>query len=125
MRSCPVGGLIPPLSSQLKLKPNDAAPVNPTLGGNCPPPRPVHAVSTAARRPAATRKSERRREGCAPVLIDVLRLEKARNPCGAARSTFPVPIRTTANTHSYRSTTLSPHFCAGGFQKQEGNGRPE
>ena len=46
MWSRPVGGFKPPLSSQLKLKPNEAGPVNPDAsGGNCPPPRPVHAVS--------------------------------------------------------------------------------
>ena len=61
MWSCPVGGFRPPLSSQLKLKPNDAAPVNPTLGGNCPPPRPVHAVSTTARMQAAARMIDRRK----------------------------------------------------------------
>src|SRR5215212_10209437 len=60
MASFPVGGLIPPLSSQLNWKPNDAEALNaPTCGGSCPPPRPVHAVSTTASRPP-TPSSDRR-----------------------------------------------------------------
>jgi hypothetical protein len=59
MRSCPF--------SQLKLKPNDAGPVNPALGGSCPPPRPVHAASTNARMPAAASKMDRRNNRGAPV----------------------------------------------------------
>ena len=44
----------------LKLKPNDAAPVNPPPGGSCPPPRPVHAVSTTARMQATASTIDRR-----------------------------------------------------------------
>src|SRR5512132_1990839 len=78
MASLPVGGLMPPLSSQLKVKPNDAWPVNTTPlptdapGGKYPPPTPVHAVSTTARMPAATSKINRRRKEGAPVFINVL-----------------------------------------------------
>ena len=44
MWSRPVGGFRPPLSSQLKLKPNDAGPVNPVLG------RQLSAAAARARR---------------------------------------------------------------------------
>src|SRR3954470_11910489 len=69
----PVGGLSPPLSSQLKLKPNDAAPVNPAPGGSCPPPRPVHAVKDMARNPAAATDRTRRTREYGPVCMGHLR----------------------------------------------------
>ena len=70
MWSCPGGGLRPPLSSQLKLKPNEAGPLNLTAsGGSCPPPRPVHAVSITARMQAAARTMDRRMLRDAPVFI--------------------------------------------------------
>src|SRR5215218_10251911 len=69
---------MPPLSSQLKLKPNDALPVNTVSGkvslavgpgGRNPPPLPVHAVSTTARMPAAARTMDRRNNRGAPVFM--------------------------------------------------------
>src|SRR5215218_2018508 len=69
---------MPPLSSQLKLKPNDALPVNTVSGkvslavgpgGRNPPPLPVHAVSSTARMPAAARTMDRRNTRGAPVFM--------------------------------------------------------
>jgi hypothetical protein len=74
MRSCPF--------SQLKLKPNDAGAVNPALGGSCPPPRPVQAVSTTATMPTATSNIDRRRKEGAPLFIGVLQNCQARGPRG-------------------------------------------
>jgi hypothetical protein len=72
MRSRPVGGFNPPLSSQLKLKPNEAGALNRTLsGGTCPPPRPVQAVNTTARMLAAASKMDRRTNRAAPVFTAV------------------------------------------------------
>ena len=69
MWSCPVCGLMPPLSSQLKLKPKDAGPVNPAPDGSCPPPRPVHAVSTTARMQAAASKIDRWKKRGPPIFL--------------------------------------------------------
>src|SRR5512132_266893 len=71
--------------SQLKLKPNDAGPVNPMVGGSCPPPRPVHAVSTTATMPTAASKIVRRRKEGAPLFIGVLQSCQARGPRGPGK----------------------------------------
>src|SRR4029453_17734786 len=69
---------MPPFSSQLKLKPNDALPVNTVSGkvslavgpgGRYPPPLPVHAVSSTARMPAAASEMNRRNSRGAPVFM--------------------------------------------------------
>src|ERR687894_30458 len=95
MRSWPAGGLGLVLRDerwQLKLKPNDAGPVNTTpSGGNCPPPRPVHAVSATARMPIAATDRERRRYGCRPVFIAVLRSHQARRAGLRIRGGLAVP----------------------------------
>ena len=59
-----------PLSSQLKVKPNGAWPVNTGPGltwrQKYPPPLPVHAVSTTARMQAAASKTDRRKKARSP-----------------------------------------------------------
>src|ERR1043165_431054 len=82
---------MPPLSWQLKLKPKDAEPLKPMLGGSCPPPRPVHAVSTTAKMPAAARKRDPRRDKGARVFIDAPRHGKAWQPRAAEEISFPSP----------------------------------
>jgi hypothetical protein len=82
VRSWPAGGLrlvLPDERSQLKEKPNEAAPVNPAVGGSCPPPWAVHAVSTATRTTVAAHQKDRRTTGDAlaftgkPVLVGDVR----------------------------------------------------
>jgi hypothetical protein len=86
MRSCPVGGLMPPVSSQLKAKPNDAGALNRALsGGSCPPPTPLHAVSTTARMPTAASKMDHRRKEDAPVFIGILQAVMCEGPRGHGR----------------------------------------
>src|SRR5215213_2240409 len=81
---------MPPLSSQLKLKPNDALPLNTVSGkvslavgpgGRNPPPLPMHAVSSTARMPAAARTMDRRNTRGAPVFMVSPKLSGVR-PCG-------------------------------------------
>ena len=66
MRSRPAGGFVlvlPDERSQLKLKPNDAAPLNTApSGASCPPPRPVHADSATRTMPRSPIATERRAE---------------------------------------------------------------
>ena len=79
-RSCPVGGfglVLRDERSQLKLKPNEAAPVNPAVGGSCPPPVPVQAVSTATRMTVAAHERDRRRNGGALVFIRISKVAAA------------------------------------------------
>jgi hypothetical protein len=57
--------------SQLKAKPNEAGPVNPAVGGSCPPPVAVHAVSTATRTTVVAHEKDRRMNGGALVFIRI------------------------------------------------------
>src|SRR5687767_376650 len=99
MRSWPVGGFTPPLSSQLKLKPNDARPVNTVLGnvalalgpgGRYPPPRPVHAASTATRMLATPTDIHRRRYPGTPMFMGPPS-RQAGPPDGASDWLTPLP----------------------------------
>src|SRR4029450_7417272 len=86
-----------PLSSQLKLKPNDALPVNTVVGkvslavgpgGRNPPPLPVHAVSSTARMPAAARTMDRRKNRGAPVFMVSPKLSGTRGHADGAKVTM-------------------------------------
>src|SRR4029450_13808859 len=110
---------MPPLSSQLKLKPNDALPVNTVSGkvslavgpgGRKPPPLPVHAVSSTARMPAAARTMDRRNTRGAPVFMVSPKLSGTRGHADGAKvhdvGDFPGVQRLNVDT-----TARKPQTC--------------
>jgi hypothetical protein len=102
MRSWPVGGLglvLRDERSQLKSKPNEAGPVNPAAGGSCPPPVPVHAVSTATRMAVAAHERDRHRNGGALVFMGISK------PVGAAGSRNVGGTRTSGGQTGQTSAT--------------------
>src|SRR4029450_7515092 len=76
---------MPPLSSQLKLKPKVARPLNTVSGGRYPPPAPVHAVSIIARMPAAARTMDRRYNRGVPVFTVSSEAVRREGPGGRAK----------------------------------------
>src|SRR5215213_4483592 len=106
---------MPPLSSQLKLKANDALPENPasSLGGRDPPPLPVHAVSSTARMPAAARTMDRRNNRGAPVFMVSPKLSGTRGHADVRKFTMSATVPACNGSMSTQPPGTPPHAaCA-------------